>query len=52
MSKHFKQRTQIIDLVFKMGDGCKLNSFSIHAAIRYLDLIYSLLAGDEEGSEG
>lgn len=44
MRSNFTSRSQIIDLIFKMGDGCKLSSFSIHAAIRYLDIVYCLTA--------
>ena len=46
ISKNFKRRSFVIDQIYKIGDGCKLSSFSIHAAIRYLDFIYAILYAD------
>lgn len=48
MARNFKKWSAVIDSIFKMGDGCKLSSFSIHAAIRYLDLVYTQLVANKE----
>jgi hypothetical protein len=39
MLEKFPGRSNAIDLIYKMGDGFNLNSFSIHTAIQYLDMM-------------
>lgn len=39
LKKFFSSRSRAIDCIFKMGDSMRLNSFTTHTAIRYLDLL-------------
>ena len=51
MEEGFTRRDHAVDTIFRIGDGAKLCSDTIHGAIRYLDLVVNTILNRYEEDE-